>query len=201
MVGKMKNMFFNVPTISFLFRFEQQFLTTYCRQIEEKAFFNLPTISCFFVFKNISEQPMVDKLKTKFFICPPLVILFRFPTRFLTTYGGQIEEKAFVSICPPLVVFLFVLKSNSWQPMVGKLKKRCFFNLPTISCFYRCQKPFLTTYGGQIEGLLFSICQPLVVVFRFETHFPTTYGGQIEEQLFLFILATVSFCFVFKNTS
>ena len=57
-----------------------------------------------------------------------------------------------------------------------------FFHLPTISCFFRFQKQFLTTYGGQIEETRVFFYLPTVNRFvRFQKQFLTTCGGQIEK--------------------
>ena len=77
------------------------------------------------------------------FICPPLVVVVRFQKQFLTTYGGQIEEK------------------------------RVFCYLPTIRSFVCSQKQFLTTYGGQIEEkrVLFYLPTITCLLFVFKNSF------------------------------
>ena len=104
---------FICPPLVFLFRFQKQFLTTYGGQIEEKrVFVYLPTISCFCRFQKpflttygglahhllffSCSKTMSNNLwwanwrKNMFsFVCPPLVVCFRFQKQCLSQYSAN----------------------------------------------------------------------------------------------------------------
>ena len=70
------------------------------------------------------------------FICPPLPVCSRFQKQFLTTYGGQIEEKRVFFYLPTIRFFASFSKTISNNLWWANWKNTSFFYLPTNRCSF-----------------------------------------------------------------
>ena len=138
-------------------------------KLKKQRFFNLPTIGC---------QELLFKTKRK------------------TTSGGQIETKAFSSICPPQVVRNRVGKRNKITN--GGQIKNLVFNLSTIGCsemFLKTKKQLMV---GKLKKAFSSICRQQVVRNCFSKRKRKLMVGTLKNMFF--ILPTIGCQELFLKT-